>query len=116
MAADAAGTSQLWLQDPEGGTPRQLTRAPSPGVGWYVWAESGQLLCYEQRQAAGSRLVGVDTGSGQERVLIGVEGAQIDHIPAEIQHADFIVIHDDDEIVQLVLSGKHDRFPYGAFE
>jgi hypothetical protein len=53
VAADAGGTSQLWLQDPEGGTPRQLTRAPAPDVGWYVWAESGQLLCYEQSRRPG---------------------------------------------------------------
>jgi dipeptidyl aminopeptidase/acylaminoacyl peptidase len=78
VAADAGGTSQLWLQDPEGGTPRQLTRAPAPGVGWYVWAESENLLCYEQKQAAGSRLVAVEVGSGRERELIGIEGARIE--------------------------------------
>jgi dipeptidyl aminopeptidase/acylaminoacyl peptidase len=78
VAADAGGTPQLWLQDPEGGTLRQLTHAPSPGVGWYIWAESGHRLCYEQRQTTRSRLVGVETGSGEERVLIGVEGARIE--------------------------------------
>jgi dipeptidyl aminopeptidase/acylaminoacyl peptidase len=77
VAADAGATSQLWLQDPEGGTPRQLTRAPTPGVGWYAWAESGKLLCYEQKQKTGSRLVAVEVASGKERALIGIEGAGI---------------------------------------
>jgi dipeptidyl aminopeptidase/acylaminoacyl peptidase len=76
VGADAGGTPQLWLQDTTGGTPRQLTRAPSPGVGWYVWAEGGHLLCYEQRHATGSRLVGVEAASGGEHVLIGAADIQ----------------------------------------
>jgi dipeptidyl aminopeptidase/acylaminoacyl peptidase len=75
LAKDDEGTLQLWLQDANGGTPRQLTHAPSPGVGWYVWAEGGQLLCYERKQAPGRRLVGVATSSGSERVLISEAAA-----------------------------------------
>jgi dipeptidyl aminopeptidase/acylaminoacyl peptidase len=77
VAADADGTPQLWLQDAEGGRPRQLTRAHSPGVGWYVWTESA-WLCYERKRTAGSSAVVVEVATGRERELVGLEGARIE--------------------------------------
>jgi Tol biopolymer transport system component len=59
VAADPAGTSQVWLQDLEEGILRQLTR-PSPG-GLVRLGREAKLICYEQKQPTKSRLVKIET-------------------------------------------------------
>ncbi|MFB3903187.1 MAG: alpha/beta fold hydrolase [Acidobacteriota bacterium] len=74
IAADDAGTPQVWIRDLDGAGSRRLTKAPAPGVASYLWAENG-LVCYELRKNTGSRLIGVEIASGKERILFAVDGA-----------------------------------------
>ncbi len=75
LSADDAGTPQVWIRDLDQATSRQLTQTASPGVTSYFWTDDSRILCYELRQGAGARLVGLELASGIERPLIAIDGA-----------------------------------------
>lgn len=64
---DSTGETEIWLQNPEGGSPRQLTKDNDTYIRSFLWTPDSRKVIYTDRK---NRIVEVDVASAAKRTLV----------------------------------------------
>ena len=65
--SDRTGETEVWLQDVEGGKPRQLTKDNDTYIRSINWSPDSKKILYTDRK---NRIVEVDAASGSKRTIM----------------------------------------------